>query len=425
MEGLGQQGGCQTIHDDLYVRVLALAHDEVEVVIIGCDLLFFERSTVERFINAIGMQTGLTPAQIFLNTSHTHAGPHLTNWHYGGAPDLDYLNAIEQAMVSATVAAIERREPVTLEAGMAHTDLPVSRRKPDANGRAQWAPYRAAEVCHALPFCLFKTEAGQVLSLLFSVSCHPSMIYSLDISADYPGAAMRQLNSYFQTEGALFLQGAGGDTKPRQIAEEEAYWRPATWEEVEAAGAEVANAVIACSTAALSPVTPKLSICKTTMSWPFEATPTREELAALIADCQAPRDRRQWAEEMLYRLDANGSLPTAVDVGLHLLQLGPELRLVGIEGELVGEFGNRILHTFASGVTFPLGYTDGAQIYLPTSRMLPEGGYEVDSYWEYHHPAKLAPGMEEILDAALREALTDEKAVLTWKDILTANIIDC
>ncbi|HOS43919.1 MAG TPA: hypothetical protein PK794_09535, partial [Armatimonadota bacterium] len=55
------------------------------------------------------------------------------------------------------------------------------------------------------------------------------------------------------------------------------------------------------------------------------------------------------------------------------------------------------------GVTFPMGYTDGAQIYLTVSHMREEGSYEVDSYWEYHVPAPLAAGMEETMLEALDE----------------------
>lgn len=401
MEGLGQQGGCQTIHDDLFVRALSLTHDGVEVVIIGCDLLFFERPTVARFKEAIGRATGLAPEQLFLNTSHTHAGPRLTHWAYTGAPDPDYLTAIEKALVEAVTKATERREPVTLSAGMTRTDLPVNRRKPDAEGKAQWAPYRNGGICDALPICMLNNNAGEVVALLFSISCHPSMIYTLDISAEYPGVAMRRLNAYFQTEGAMFLQGAGGDTKPRQIAVDEQYWRAGTWEEMEAAGVEVSDAVIARIVLGLTPVTPALRNTVLPMSWPLEAGPARDYFTGLLADAQATEQRKLWAEEMLQQLDADGSLPTVLPVGLHALELGENLRLIGTEGELVGELGNRILQAFPTGVTFPMGYTDGAQIYLMSTWMLPEGGYEVDSFWEFHLPAPLAPGTEKVLDEAL------------------------
>ena len=34
--------------------------------------------------------------------------------------------------------------------------------------------------------------------------------------------------------------------------------------------------------------------------------------------------------------------------------------------------------------------------------MLPQGGYEVISFWEYGLPARLAPGMEDAMTKALR-----------------------
>jgi len=54
-------------------------------------------------------------------------------------------------------------------------------------------------------------------------------------------------------------------------------------------------------------------------------------------------------------------------------------------------------------VTFPLGYTDGVQTYLPVTSMFPEGGYEVDGYWEWGYPSRMAPNGEHMLEAKLVE----------------------
>ena len=43
---------------------------------------------------------------------------------------------------------------------------------------------------------------------------------------------------------------------------------------------------------------------------------------------------------------------------------------------------NILKHYKGQGVTFPLGYSNGMQAYLPTSAMIDEGGYEVLSYHE-------------------------------------------
>jgi len=79
------------------------------------------------------------------------------------------------------------------------------------------------------------------------------------------------------------------------------------------------------------------------------------------------------------------------------------LRLIGLEGEAVAELGLLIMDFYRQDITFPLGYTNGGQLYLPTEAMLDEGGYEVVSYFEYGHPAPLAKGFEKILRQSLEQ----------------------
>ncbi len=54
-------------------------------------------------------------------------------------------------------------------------------------------------------------------------------------------------------------------------------------------------------------------------------------------------------------------------------------------------------HPIPDDTTFALGYSNGTGLYLPSSRMIAEGGYEVDSYFEYGFSAPLAAGMEKII----------------------------
>jgi hypothetical protein len=401
MEGLGQKGGARSIHDDLHLRALALEQDGREVLLVGMDLLFFERSVIDRYKGALSRVCGLRADQILLNTSHNHAGPRLTHWAYSDGPDADYLEQVETALLEAAVEARQRREPVTLRAGMTTTDLPVSRRQLDAQGQALWAPSFQNEVCTALPFTLFTNARGQVVSLLFSVSCHPSMIYEVDISGEYPAAACRHLNERFATNGALFLQGCAGDTKPRVIADGEKRWRPGTWEELDEVGEELAER-IAAAAHDLPTVTPDLQVCLEEVALPLQPAPSDSAFAAIRDNPQERQARRTWAADMIHRRQRFGHLPTAVPVALHGIQLGQGLRLFATDTEPVGAVGNLMLRLYDHGVTFPLGYSNGCLIYLPVTRMLPEHGYEVDSYWEYHYPAPFAPGCESPLLDRLR-----------------------
>jgi len=403
MEGLKINAGCTSVHDDLFVRALFLAHGETEVLIVTFDLLFFERSVVERWKGVLGRSLNLVPGQIFFNTSHTHAGPQVSRWNYSDGPDPRYLDQIEAAILQAAGRARSNAVAVTLWAGRTRTDLPVSRRLIGPDGKAQWKPSRTATICDALPFCLLKDADDKVVALLFSVACHPSMIYETAISADYPGVAMKKLNAHFQTEGSLFLQGAGGETKPRHVADGENRWHHGTWDELEAAGTEVADAVIAQARTSLTKIEPDLRFILRDLQWPLVSPPPRAHFAAVLKDPGESPLRRRWATEMIQQLDQTGQLPQTVPIALHALQLGKGLRLIGVAGEIVAPLGLLILREFNRGVTFPLGYSNGCQIYLTTDAMLPEGGYEVDSYWEYHWPAPLAPGGEKVLEDALRQ----------------------
>jgi hypothetical protein len=101
-----------------------------------------------------------------------------------------------------------------------------------------------------------------------------------------------------------------------------------------------------------------------------------------------------WAEEQAALIDRGFGLRTEVPVLVQGIRLGRGLRIIGVEGELVAELGTLIHDFYGSGITFPLGYSNGAQMYLPNSRMIKEGGYEVESYWEYRQPAPLSEGVE-------------------------------
>ena len=98
-----ETGGCEGIHDDIFVRALYLSHNGVEALILGFDVVFFNRAMVDRYKGAIGRRVDLAPSQILLNTSHVHAGPRTSTWAYRD-PDPAYMDQIEEAILEALTA---------------------------------------------------------------------------------------------------------------------------------------------------------------------------------------------------------------------------------------------------------------------------------------------------------------------------------
>ncbi len=407
--GRDKEKGVEGIHDPLEVRCLYTRHGREEALILGYDLLFFSRENADRLKGALGRALDLRPRQILLNTSHTHVGASVGLWGYEREwrPDWAYLADVERASVTAALTAKRGARPVTVTAGATRSRLPVSRRRPDGKGGVEWRPYPAGEVCPHLPFALFSDRRGRPVCLLFSVSCHPSTVSGFQASADYPGVACRTLDRQLGAACSLFLQGAGGDTKACTIADGVdatglPCWRSGPWERVQEAGELVAREVSA-GLAAMdrTPLRPDVRTAITEMHWPLLPPPTRAALAAAAADQY--EIRRLWARDLLAALDQGRTLPTTADILAQGIKLADGLRLVAIEGELVGDLGRAILAEYASGVTVPLGYSNGTGLYLPSTRMCAEHGYEVDSFGEYGYPSQLAPGMDDRLAATVQE----------------------
>ncbi len=271
------------------------------------------------------------------------------------------------------------------------------RRFPDGKGGVDWKPY-AEGVYKSVPLCLLRDRESKPICLLFAASCHPSTFPGYAVSADYPGVAMAELDDYLDNECSLFLQGVGGDSKVISFADPERFG--STWDDVQKAGEMLAADVIAGLEKDLCPANPSLACAETEVFLPLAEPPTRSELEAAAAKNENFA-KAMWARNLLARLDRGEVLPTSVPVSVHGVQLAAGVRLAGLEVEPVAEWGRIIEQFYGSGVTFALGYTDGCQLYLPTTGMLAEGGYEVSSFWEYHWPAQLTPGIEDRVIRAL------------------------
>lgn len=355
-----QASGCQSIHDPLFVRALFLTQGTETVLVLAYDLCLIGRADCDRLKGALGMTFGLQPRQILISATHNHAGP--AAWAYPANvqkhPDFDYIEQLLAATLQAAQAAQIAARPARLRAGIGKSTIPMNRRR-NVNGSIVNAPNPAGLRNDSLPVCQFEDATGKLIALVFSISTHPVVMRGWSISADYPGVAVDLLGA----ESTMFLQGTGADSRPALLARGAEWNWESGWPEARVIGQTLAAEV---RQVPLTPVTPKL-----------------------YADLR----------EMFWPLQPGGACP----VLLHGIQLGTGLRFVALEGEPVAAHGLAIQKFYPRGTTFALGYANGPAMYLVTSAMLDEGGYEPTSFAEYGFPAPLAKGMENILDAGLRE----------------------
>lgn len=402
MMGFGtrdMEKGCVGIHDDVFVRALYLSQGNEKALILAYDLCFIGEAETNRFKTLLKDEMGLERRQVLLNASHNHVGPSVGTW-YRAPRDEAYVELLEAATLRAAREAKASAQAVTVTAGVGRSSVPMNRRRPEG-GTVVMAPNPDGFVYDALPVAVFRSGQNYPVCVLFSVSCHPSMISGWEISAEYPGAAMRRLDEHFGRTCSLFVQGVGGDAKPRRIGEGFDRFQIGTWEMVEEVGDTLAREVLEVISGGLAQVAPALASAIIEVYWAMEQPLARDEYQAIADDETQPPVRRAWARDLVASLDAGQEIPTSVELTLQGIRIGSNLRIVGLEGEAVAGYGPIIADFYGQGITLPLGYCNGEGLYLPTSDQIPEGGYEVYSYWEYGFPAQLKPGFEEILRAGL------------------------
>ena len=209
------------------------------------------------------------------------------------------------------------------------------------------------------------------------------------------------INEYIGHDVAMFLQGCGGDAKVGD--REKAQWGN-SYEDVAVAGRKIADAVIHELQKGLTSSKAELKSYSFDMELPREPDKTVKELEA-ITKISKRKQRRFNAFDMLERRKKAFKYPDYIPITIQGIKLAKDMRMIALESEAVAELGLMILDFYkgCGGVTFPLSYSNGTQMYLPVDRMLDEGGTEVRSFDEYRQPASLAKGIDAVMINSLRK----------------------
>ena len=248
----------------------------------------------------------------------------------------------------------------------------------------------------------FDAPSGENLASLTTYACHSTSRGGYRIGGDYPGFLMRDLDEALGGMSA-FVLGCAGDQRPC-FTNAEGRFRQAEESEVEEAGAKLAADVLTARETAVEVPPGPLRVSRALVPLPLLPVPSADELRRVAAEDAAPL-KRAWAEGQLSTLEQS-PLPTHADFEVQAVHLGPRLALVFWAGEMVVDYALWLKEIAGSRAVFPMGYSNGSVGYVPSRRIYPEGGYEVDgSYFYYGQPAPFAVEVEDHVRAATRAVL--------------------
>jgi hypothetical protein len=208
------------IRDRLWARAMAVGNGSKTIVIVSCDLIGFDRSTVSLIRSRVEAKTGLTPDSIMVHCTHTHSGPCTFTIFGWGDMDFPYMELLPGRIADACCRAVEGM----VDATMSHALVPCEgiglNREYDRDAppldevlNEDWRPAKPEltdTVCHVLKATDLK---GRLLGFCSYFGCHPVVCCQETryIHGDFAGVATNMLERENPGSVGLFLQGAQGD----------------------------------------------------------------------------------------------------------------------------------------------------------------------------------------------------------------------
>jgi hypothetical protein len=341
---------------DLFAKALAVQDaDGRRVVILTMDLIGVIDRLRQEVAGRVEADYGLPPDALLMNASHTHCGPS-----YGHEDAAEYFRFLADTLVAVVGQALDQLQPATLSYGQARCGFAMNRRTPTDDGYRNH-PNPRGVVDHTVPVLRVDGADGQLRAVLFGYACHNTTMGFRRWLGDYAGYAQQYFQEDHPGVTAMFLAGCGADQNPYPRSELVYAQRH---------GRSLATAVEAALEVGQKtlrhqrPLPGPLQFALETVDLPFDV-PDRPDF----------------------------SYPVQV------IRFGKELCLVALGNEVVVDYALRLKRELAAGdeaAVWVAGYSNVYSGYIPSRRVLLEGGYEADS-----RPWK--PELEELIVAKVHQ----------------------
>ena len=383
------------VRQDICVRALALRDSSGKSsVIVTLDLAGIEFEMAEEIAAQCKARYGIARDRLVLNVSHTHSGPvaGLKPMPLYDLTDIqrDVVRRYTADLIGKTVnvagAAIQNMAPAQLTFAQGLAGIAVNRRR--VASRSLPGP-----VDHDVPTLAVRDAAGTLRAVVVGYACHATTLSDYLISNDWPGFGLEGIEKAHPGVTALFLQGCGADSNAFPRGGEDLSRKRGDL--LAAAAEQVLNGK-------MKPLSGPLRTAFERVDVPFHKVMTREELQKRLDDKLAMY--RTTARYLLGILNRDGKLPDRYPYPVQVWQFGTGLKFIALGGEVVADYALRLKGEHGFDDTWVAGYSNDVLGYIPSRRVLQEGGYEGgDAMVLFGRPGHFGAAVEEIIVEKVRD----------------------
>ena len=378
----------------IHARALALGADPNAAVLLTVDNCILPAAVTETVRTRLSQRLQLPPDRVAITVTHTHSAPCLT----GAAPNIfaadiaaedqeavdAYTRFFTDRLEEAAATALQNRQPARLAWGQGTVGFAKNRRT--AGG----------PVDHDLPLLRVSSPEGRLRAVLVSYACHCTTLGG-DLNAthgDWAGVAAAALERAHPDAIALVAIGCGADANPDPRG---------SLELVQQHGESLASEAARLLDLPLTPIT-ATPICRLrTLALPFQPHFTRTDWEQRAAQSGiVGYHARKW----LARLDRGEPLPESLPYPVQTWAFGDQLAMVFLGGEVVVDYALRLKQELDASRIWINAYANDVPCYIPSRRILAEGGYEAESsLWYYDRPQRLSPEIEDLIVSTVLDLL--------------------
>lgn len=387
----------------LHAAALAIGDDAAPgpAVLLTIDNGSLPRPLRDELLRRLQARAGLKPDRLMLCHAHIHSGPDIHGMDSMTGEQREHLaqyaRQLTDQIEQVVLQALASRRPARLEWTQGSVSFAANRRVLKNGKWSGFGANPAGPVDHTLPLLRVTDADGKLLALLVNYACHNTTLRDdfTQIHADWAGTAQEYLEADHPGAIALVTLGCGADSDPNPHG---------TVALCRQHGRALADEVNRLLTGPFKLISPTITSRQLTLDIPFDAPPPVDQL-------KRTADQSYAVSQVLQHLEQGQKPPKSAPYFLATWSFGNDLAMAFLSNEVTVDYALRLKRELDPQRLWINAYTNDVSMYIPSQRLIQEGGYEVNNslaaFVTYGHPDRLHPTLEDRIIASVRSLLPD------------------